>query len=298
MPPPKRATKVRPASNETFEGFDYPGADEVNVPPTTFDGYIRCFFGKKGIGKSTLVSTFPNALTLMFEPRRRNLAIRQLNLQKRIAKEILQGEEDVWNKIKLTTQRWIDDESIDCINFDSVDIAYECCYHSVCAANGVAKPNDAGKASVDVWNEIRDEWACYFDALAASRLGVNFVSHVKSRDTEQLDGGKIEVNAPSCTPACLQYIKQACDFVFYYGDYNSKRAMQLRDPTGMAWVAVGAQNAFMQPNGKPINILEMPDLTSKTTGYQHLVKAFNNECWDIDTEEEDKKVVKKGPPRR
>lgn len=297
MPPPtKRATKVRPNNVSVSDSeFAYPSEDQLNEPPETFDSYVRCIFGQKGFGKTTLASQFPKSLTLMYEPNRKGLKIRQQPIKKYNAKEIMDGAPDPWAMLKNTTQRFIDDESIVTLNFDSVDICYETAYHSICAANQVTAPKDAGRSSSDIWIEIRDEWSSYFDTLVASRLGVNFLSHVKARDVEELDGTKMDVKSPSCSPACLTYIKQACDYVFYYGQHNGKRAICLRDPTGMSWVACGPEQHFMQPDGKPINVLEMPFLGDKKNGYQVLVEAFENKHWDIDTPE-DERQAKKGPP--
>jgi hypothetical protein len=301
-PPPKnkRAIKVGNVTTVTSNTqWDYPAEHEINQPPDNFNEYIRCFFGKKGFGKTTLVASFPKHLTLMAEPKRRGLKIRQHNTQKHTAKEILDGAPDMWQLLKNTTQRFIDDPSVDGLNFDSVDIFHESCYHSVCASHDIETPKDAGRSSSDIWTEIRDEWASYFDLLSNTRLSINLVSHVKERDSEQLGGGKIEkINSPSCSPSCLQYIKQACDFIFFYGPYNGYRAIQLRDPTGMSEAASGVQDKFMQPDGKPINILAMPDLLDTETGYQRLVNAFNNECWDIETPDEEKTPKRKGPPKR
>lgn len=299
--PPKKATKVHDLNSiSSSDTLSYPTTNELNAPPSSFDGYVRCIFGAKGSGKSTLASQFPKTLTLMFEPRRRNLVIRQLNLLKTTPQQIMEGAPDIWQLIKNTTQQWIDDESIDNLAFDSVDIAYECCYSHICAKHGVKAPNDAGKAGPDMWNEIRDEWGTYFDTLTGTRLGITFVSHVKVRENEELDGSKFDRKSPSCTPACLRYIKQAVDFVFFYGKLNGKRCMQIRDDDGMAEVAAGAQGHFLQPDGKPIYYLEMPDLLDKKTGYQVLCEAFNNQHWDLNTPIEERTVTsaKKGPPNK
>ena len=300
MPPPKKAKIVRANSAPvTYGGLDYPSAEELNIPPTSIDGYIRCIFGRKGIGKSTLVSQFPKSLTLMFEPRRRNLKIRQVNIQKVTAQQIMDGAPDVFSQVTHTVDKWIEDETINNLNFDSVDIFYECCYHHVCAQNKAASPADAGKSGPDIWIQIRDTWAVFFDTLAGTRLGINLVSHMKSRESEEIDGGKYQVRSPSCSPACLLYIKQAADLIFFYGILDGKRAMQIRDDVGSAEVAVGPQSTFLQPDGKEIFYLNMPSLIDKETGYDRLSKAFNNECWDLYTPEENRSVPKpKGPPKR
>ena len=75
--------------------------------------------------------------------------------------------------------------------------------------------------------------------------------------------------------------------------------MQIRDDTGGAEVAVGPQGRFLQPDGKPIYYLEMPELDQDdlgtNAGYNHLVKAFNNECWDMFYVEPEKP---KGPAKK
>jgi hypothetical protein len=302
MPPPKKAGRVHTKNSPVeSDSFHIPSHDELNQPPGNFDNYLRCIFGAKGAGKSTLASQFPNNLTLMFEPGRRNLRIRQIMIRKQLAKDIIDGAPDPWMQLVNSTQQIIDDETIANLTFDSVDLAYECHAHHVCAKHNLESASKAGKSSADIWIEIRDSWSAYFDTLAQSRLSLTFLSHKSVRESEQLDGTKMDRVEPSCAPACLKYIKQAVDFVFYYGTLNGVRCMQLRDGVGMTEVAVGPEKRFMQPNGKPIYYLEMPDLTDKESGYQRLVKAFNNECWDINTLEEERTVstgVKKGPPKK
>jgi hypothetical protein len=308
--PAKKATfvkdvaKTKPTSQ--IPTLDYGTPDDINIPSDDFNGYIRCFFGAKGVGKSTLAAQCPKNFTLMLEPQRRNLRIWQRNIQKHTASEIIQGAPDAWQLIVNTTPLWIQDTNIETLTFDSIDIAYETCYHHVCAEHGVNSPADAGKSGSDIWNQIKDEWASYFSILAESRLAVNMLSHLKNKENEELDGGKIKRKSPSCSPACLLHIKQAADFVFFYGKVaGNKRAIQLRDEDGGTECAAGAEERVYQPDGKPIYYLEMPDLLDKETGYERLCKAFRNECWDMYTPESERKkkappptVVRKGPPKR
>ena len=312
MPPPKRAKIVRDVGSKDYGAIDYGSPDDFNRPPDTFDAFMVCIFGQKGVGKSTLASQFEGNFTWMFEPRRRNLSIWQRNLQKYSAEQIMAGAPDTWQMLKNTSSKILNDKNVKRITYDSVDIAYECCYHSVCALNKVTKPSESKNGS-DIWNQVRDEWAAYFDEVAASSKGITLLSHLKIREDTDLENVKTERRQPSCSPACLKYIKQAVDFVFFYGKIDGRRAMQIRDIDGSAEVAVGAEGRFMQPDGKPITYLEMPELTDKVTGYQRLIEGFENKCWDFYTEEEDRKVItkskgvskpttkpglKKGPPKR
>jgi len=299
-----RAKRIK-NKEESTDTLAYPGPEEYNEPPDSFDEYMRCIYGPKGSGKSTAVASTPNSLTLMFEPKRKGLRIRQLALQKYSAKEIIDGAPDLWVQVKNTTPEWINDPTIECLNYDSVDIFYESCYHSVCASHGHESPGDAGRSSSDIWNEIRDEFASYFDALRDTNMGINLTSHVKEREEATLEGGKMGYAAPSCSPACLKYIKQAADIVLFYGWYQGERAMMVRDDTNSSFVAPGVEGKFLQPDGKPISIFRIPniDLESGTSIYQTMKDAFDNKLWDVDTPEEQRTTTKptpkkKGPPKR
>lgn len=289
MPPPIKASKVKsinsPVNNKQLI---IPGPTEFNVPPTQFNKFLKCYFGKKGVGKSTLASEEPNNLTFMFEPMRKNLRIRSIPMRKHTPEEIINGAPDAWAMLMSSVDQIINDETIDNVTFDSIDIAYECKYASVCASHNIASPTDAGKGSADVWIEIRDTWASDTYKFLDSRLSLTLLSHLAVREDEQLDMAKVKVKQPSCSPACLKWIKQACDFVFYYGEINKEKIIQVRDDTGMSEIASGVEGRFLQPNGQPLTFLPMPALNGHINGYQTLVKAFNNECWDYYTTEDEK----------
>jgi hypothetical protein len=293
-----RAGRVTSASSNNSELFDYPSPDELNLPPEDFEDYIMMIFGPKGGGKSTAAASAPDSLTLMLEPMRRGLKIRQLNVIVNPASKILEGQPDVWKQIIATTPKWLDDPTVKRLNFDSMDLTYEACYHSICASHRISAPGDAGRGSADIWNEIRDEFASYFNALRESDMRLTFISHVKERDESTLEGSKMGVASPSCSPACLKFVKQAADIVLYYGWYNSKRAMMVRDTTNAAFVAPGVEGKFLQPDGKPLYIFEIPDIREyPDTNIHSVIKsAFNNELWDIDTPE-DERIVSTPKPK-
>jgi GTPase SAR1 family protein len=283
-----KATRVRNVDSSPDDTFDTPTPEEINVPPSTIDEYMICIFGDKAAGKSTLAASFPDSLTLMFEPVRKGLSIRMIGtdqgLKKVAPKEIREGATDVWAKVVRSTPVWINDPTIKRLNYDSIDILYECCYASVCARNNVNAPGDS-KNGPDIWNEIRDEFSAYFSALRETDMGITFLSHVKTREMTNLDHSKIKgIYQPSCSPMCLQFIRQAADFIVYLGSQDGRRAALVRDPTQQSVVATSPENVFMQPDGKPITVLEMPDKSAEPhAGYRQLVRAFNNECWDMET---------------
>lgn len=299
-------TRARFVGQDTDAGLlDYPSEHEFNKPSDNFDDYTLVLYGQKGRGKTTLSSAFPKTLTLMLEPFRKGLAIRQVSITKHTAQQIRDGAPDIWQRIMNTTQKWIDDPSVERLSFDSIDLFYSTCQESVCARNKINVPGDAGRSSSDIWIQIREEFAAYMNALKDSGMRITMLSHVKDREESDLDGGKMKFSQPSCSPACLTYIKQAADIVLQIGRYNDKRAAMVRDTGNMAFVSNGAQGKFMQPDGKPLNIFELPDILSDKPQielYNTLVDAFNNKLWDMDTPEDQrgpaKPVLPKGPVKK
>jgi hypothetical protein len=305
-----KAKKVRAAAKkkspeESPIKIYIPPPDDVNEPPDDLQAYMVCIFGAKGIGKSTLGAYWgrrkesdPNkSIILMSEPNRKNLRVRRpIQFKTYTAKEIMEGSPDPWEQLKELTPQLIDDPTVEHISFDSIDLFYEMAQHSVSAANGVTNPSKAGKESSGVWIELRDEFKSYFDTLKETGMGILLLSHIKTRDVETVDGSKFDQIAPSCAPACLQYIKAACDFVFHYSWHNNQRCMVIRDPGNDIWTACGVQDRFCEPTGKQVERLAIPN--DFTQVYSTLENCFDNKEWDADTDEDERDIQPKPRKKR
>lgn len=284
--PKKVVKKSTPSSKPTQpkattkQGVYLAGPDEFNVPPENLNEYMILIYGAKGIGKSTLAASFPNAYTFMTETLRRNLRIRMSGLKTYTADQIMEGAPDTYQQVKELTAQALDDKTISTLIFDSIDLFYDMIVHSIAAQFNVSNPSLLGKDSSGCWISIRNEFKSYMDTLAESHLGVVLLSHAKEREMETITGDAIPLVGPSCAPACFLYIKQACDVALYYGWHNDKRTMVVRDPSNQVWCASGPEDHFMQPSGKPLRRFYVDG--DKSEGYDTLVSAFNNELHDAD----------------
>ena len=301
-----RAKRVR--ANETPQPTSklfIPGPEEMQEPPNDLQAYMVCVYGTKGIGKSTLgaywgrkSSDDPNkSIILMSEPGRRNLRVRKpIHFRTRTAKEIMDGADDPWEQLKELTGELVEDSTVEHLSYDSIDLFYTMAQHSVSARNGVTNPSKGGKESPGIWIELRDEFSSYFDALKETNMGILLLSHIKSREVETVDSSMFDQVGPSCAPACLQYIKAACDFVFHYSWHNNQRCMVLRDETNNIWTACGVQDKFCEPTGKIISRLAIPPKPELV--YPTLNQAFYNKQWDADTDEDERETKPKKKLRR
>lgn len=257
---------------------------EINEPPENLWEYTVCFYGKKGIGKTSLAAQFPNAFVFMWEPGRRNLRIRQQNMY-----EIPESER--WAVYKELQQQALDDDSIGVIVNDTVDRLYEACLAGNLYDRGIKAPpsDDYGQT----WREVKSDLEDTLDLIRIGEKGHVMLSHETERDMTTIDGANISVVQPSCMPAAFKYIQAAADFAFYYGISEGHHAMFLRGIDNFIWAGCGSDEHFMEPKGEPVSILDMG--TNPSIAYSRLVDSFNNKLYDISYVEEktNKPVVRK-----
>lgn len=286
-------TPRRSSSTPTTPEIKIPGPTELNVPPDQLLEYTICIYGTKGIGKTTLVSSIPNSLTIMTEPLRKNLPIRQIALRCLEYDDILATGIDAWAQFKSILDRTKEDDSIEVYNIDTVDRMYEACLNHHCVKERVRHPgglNDFGK----LWAVIKDDFETTMNRIRDWGKGLVLISHTKETDVEVVTGGKVTQYGPSCQNASLKYIKAACDYAMFYGySADHRRLIHLRGYDSI-WTACGVPDRFISPSGSPLTAVEIPE--GETQGWSRIQNAFENKVYDIDEEPPTDEVKK--PSRR
>lgn len=257
--------KVRPKTSSpkpTTRRLSIPGPEELNIPPDNLNAYSILLMGAKGIGKTTASSTFPGNLNFMWEPRRKNAKLRMMGadygIMVRPAQEIMDGADDPWELFKEYIADAVEDPTVETITFDTVDLAYQACFESVCARLGVIHPSEITNDYGNSWNIIKNEFTALLDTIRRTDMGLLLISHVKERDQEFAEGaGKLSIIGPSAQPACIQILKATCEYWFYMGWSEGKRRLYIRDPDRIIDVATGY--GFLDSNGDPITDFELPD---------------------------------------
>lgn len=282
-------TKVTTAKVKVTSGSLLPGPDELNIPPDDLLEYTTCIYGTKGIGKTTLVSSFPGYVTIMTEPLRKNLNIRMKSLPCYDYDSITEkGASDAWPIFKDIIDEAIQRDDIRGLAIDTVDRMYDACLTHHCVVEGVRHPgglNDFGA----LWSIIRDDFETTLNSIRENNLGLVLVSHAKEDEIELNTGGKGKMYAPSASNAATKYIKAACDYAFFYGYHGKKRALHLRG-FEYIWSSCGVRDRFISKSGEPLTMIEVsPDLVDN--GYSLLQQGFNNQLWNYDEEPDDEPVT-------
>lgn len=250
----------------SVEEFRLPGPTELNEPPDDLLSYCMFIYGEKGIGKTSLAAQFPDAVVGMLEPGRRNLRIRQVNLNKG------------WEHVKKFTKACCKDRTVKTVVYDTVDRLYDCCFNSVCYNAGVTHPNDANDFG-KTWKAIKDEFENLLADVQFAGKGIVLLSHSKWKEIEIRDGEKKELLCPTLSESPWNTVKAITDYAFYYGYHKNKRAMYLRGHADL-WCACGSKEHFLSSKTKkPLRTIylgEDPELA-----FSSLEKAFHNQVADI-----------------
>jgi hypothetical protein len=257
---------------------------EPNEPPTSLDDVIIMLYGRKNIGKSSLAAAFDDSLTMMAEAGRKNLSILQVPKK---------GEPKLtWSRALKYRDMVCGSDQFKRINFDTVDQMYNLCFDSTCKDYGCRHPDSASKP-YELWNAIAADFKEFVLSFRDEGKGVTFVSHEKIKPLvtkakglkrDELEEGantvKYDRIEPSCTGQVMNIVTEICDYVLYYHYKEAKRAIMVRSPQDVAWTACGMGETFCDPDGNPIECFEAGN--SAAEAYENILKAFNNEMYDMD----------------
>ena len=247
--------------NPTTRKIVIPGPDDLNIPSNDLGDYAILLMGAKGVGKTTATASWPDNLNFQWEPWRANVSLRMIGADDgiivRTAQQIMDGAEDPWLLFIDYTAAAMEDDTIKSFAWDSVDLAYQACFESICARKGVTHPTQVEKDYGNTWNDIKNEFTALISTIRAGGKGIVFISHVKEREQEYTEGTTaLEMIGPSCTPACLKIMKDVCSFWLYYGWKDGQRTVWCRDPDRFIDVSCGT--GFINKKGELLNSFHIP----------------------------------------
>ncbi len=264
-----------------FGDDDVSLSSQENIPPESLDESIILVHGEKGVGKSSLLSMFPNSYVLMFERARRNL---------RIMMSPKKGEPPLnWIRFKKYIQLLLDSDYSNIV-VDTLDGCYMECYKWVLSEYGVASPDESDNAPA-IWGAIEQEFGETIHEIAQSDKSLMFTSHSKpkplvakrkglKRDGVEEPIMQFDRMEPSCRPAAFRIVQEMADYVMYYGYRDGHRAITVRSPLNIYWTSCGVGDRFLDPDGNPIETFKVG--STPQLAYKSLLDAWSNKLYDID----------------
>lgn len=245
-------------------------------PSRLIGDYTWLIYGEKKIGKTSLVSHFPNCFHLMFEPGGRALSIFQ---------RAIPDWEYFQEYVKLLEKG---DHDFRTVCVDTGQMSYDLAFEYACRVYGFQYPSesDYGKD----WNKVKRTFQDPHRLLLSLGLGYVVIAHIVEKKIEPRNGPKFDAICPDLSGRAEKFYTGIIDNIAYYHYRGNKRFLQIR---GDDYVQAGTrcEENFLTPKGEPVCMIPMGN--SSKEAYQNLMKAFNNKQSETYRPAEVKKGVKK-----
>lgn len=180
---------------------------EPSPPEDDFGGMFTLIYGPPKIGKSTLASTFPNALFVATEP-----GLRFLNVMQTKCPDWVRFR-DIIKQLRMPEAK----DRYRTVVIDTVDLLYQACENFICTTRQIQHPSeeDWGKG----WSMIREEFQTGMRYLASEGYGIVFISHHKEVEAT-IRGVKKTKIIPSMSNVARRVILPLVDFICYLAPDN------------------------------------------------------------------------------
>lgn len=240
----------------------------VLEPSQDFTDYTTLIFGKKGMGKTSLASYYPNAIVNQFEAKREHLPI--LQVPKRGEKAL------TWPRFKAYLELELNTPKLKSIVVDTVDRCWDQCVRWICKESGIQHPNDANDYG-KTWALCSEEFERTLNGIKQAGKTPVYLSHGKHKPVQDvLKDEALEMFIPTCPDRCWTYLQSVCDFVFCYTNHGAQRVLVVR-PTDTVWASCGVPDTFLHSKSKR-PLLEIAMGSNAKEAYSILEKAFENKA--------------------
>lgn len=266
----KKLKKVKGTSSRP-DSKTSPSIPKVTLPQTTsvpsnrLGDYTWLIYGRKKIGKTSLVSHFPKCLFMMFEPGGKALRILR-------TPTITRWEEVLAYVTELEKAHAAKKLMYRTICMDPGNKAYDLCFDYICVREGIDHPSEK-KDYGATWKMIAHEFQVLHSRLAAMGLGFVVVAHSKSLEQETLSGVTYDQIVPRFSGQTEEFYEGVIDNIAYYHYVGARRYLQIR---GDEEVVAGTrcEENFLTPSGE--QVFRIPMGSSSKEAYDNIKRAFNN----------------------
>lgn len=234
----------------------------MTVPSADLRDYSMLLSGEKKIGKTTLMSMFPDTFVMLAEPGGKSLRM--------YAAPVNSWKAANGYLTALEADDAADEPRFKYVGVDTIDRLAAMCMKAVCKRLGIEHPSDEewGKG----WGAVKDEFTTFMNRLLALNKGIVLTSHAAEKEFTK---GKTTITRVVTTLPkwAAEIIEGLVDMWFHYAYDGEDRVLTIR---GDENVAAGhrLQHNFQRPDGGEIRTIVMGP--NKEAGYRNLIDAFAN----------------------
>jgi len=170
--------------------------------------YTGLIYGREKIGKTTFLSTFPDALFLTTEPGTKGLEIYEIPIK-------------TWTDLLKAVKLLENDNRFKTVIIDTIDNAYDLCLEYVCKRSGIEYPGEDERGKKDYgksWKKIRMEFLRVINRILNTGRGLWFTSHVRETELNSRSGQRWDRIHPSMAGQARAVIEALVD-MFIYAEY-------------------------------------------------------------------------------
>ena len=232
--------------------------DSKSKPSPSLQAYSMLIYGRKKIGKSSLVAEFPNTMFLMCEPGGKAL-------------EIFQKPVRNWREFEGYIDLVIKDDRFDTVCVDTSDYSYDFCMDYVCEKRVIDHPSDEdyGKG----WKAVRREYTRVLNKLLHSGKGVVFISHSKDEEIKARKNESYHKVTSSMSGQAKDVLEGLID-IWVNFDYDGKKRFLIIQGNDEVDAGHRLRDHFNYPDGTGVERVYMG--TNPRQAYENFISAFNN----------------------
>ncbi len=266
----KKAPLKKASLREEMASLKLP--DEKSSPSKELFDYSILIYGKKKIGKTSMMSQPEGVLGFMCEPGAK-------------AQEMYQVPCRNWQELRHYTKLFIKDARFKIGLVDTADYAYAYCLAYVCEKLCIGHPSeeDYGKG----WNAVRTEFNSWVTELLHSGKGIVFISHSKDEEFKTRKSETYNKVGSSMAGQAKDILEGLIDIWANY-DYDGTDRVLIIGGSDEVDAGHRCEGHFRFKDGTPIT--KIPMGKSPRESFQNFVAAFNNTL-SISGENKKKRLV-------
>lgn len=239
--------------------LDFELPSSMSTPSSSIGDYTWLIYGEKKIGKTSLSSQFPNALSIMFEAGGKALKMFQIAMP-------------TWAKFKQTIDKLSEEQhEFQTLVLDTGAIAFDRCMEYVCEKSEMVHPSDEGYGKG--WDKVKKEFQGTCLRAMSLELGTVILAHDTLREVETRSGRKYQQIQPALSGQAEAFFAGVIDTIAYYHYEGNQRFLQIRGDEKVICGTRCSKN-FIALDGRPV--YKIPMGNSEVEAYANIVKAFNN----------------------
>lgn len=235
--------------------------------------YILLVYGREKIGKTTLLSSFPDAMFITTEPGTKGLEIFEF-----LDRPVKDWGEIMQAVVLLEKSK----KRFKYVIIDTADRAYDMCLDWVCSKRGIEYPGQDDQGREDYgksWRAVKSEFVDMVHRIIRTGRGIAFTSHMKETEIKTKSGDKYDRIYPSMSNQARTVIEALVD-LFFFADYvkdihGSTRRILITEGDESIW-AGHRKCAGDMPRFLPLD---------EDNGYEVIAEAFRGEHPGVDPSE-------------